>query len=89
MTVVRRIGVSGVLVSCFENRSADRVDYGPVLARGDMPDKLRPDPVAPAFSDDSDDVSPLAGGVLNSVGRTLSQGICYLLITALTIFGGG
>jgi len=70
MTVSRLIGVSRVSVSC----SADRVDYGPVLVHGGMPGgKPRPDPVAPAFSDDSDDVSPLAGGVLNSLGRTLSQ----------------
>jgi len=54
------------------------VDYDAVLARGDKPDRLRPEPVAPAFSYDSDDVSPLTGGVLNSPGRTLSQGICYL-----------
>jgi len=74
-------------MSCFANRSANRTDYYAVLARGDKPDKLRPDLVAPAFSYDSD--SPLAGGVLNSLDRILSQGICYLLITALTIFGGG
>jgi len=54
------------------------MDYEAVLARGDKPDRLRPEPVAPAFSYDPDDVSPLAGGVLNSLGRTLSQGICYL-----------
>jgi len=40
MAVVRWIGVSGVLVNCFANRSADRVNYDPVLTRGDMPDKL-------------------------------------------------
>jgi len=52
-------------MSRFANRSANRVDYDAVLARGDKPDRLRPEPVAPASSYDSDDVSPLAGGVLN------------------------
>jgi len=62
----------------FANRSANRVDYDVVLARGDKLDRPRPEPVAPVFFYDSDDVSPLAGGVLNPLGRTLSQGICYL-----------
>jgi len=65
-------------MSRFADRSANRVDYDAVLARGDKPDRPRPEPVAPAFSHDSDDVSSLAGGVLNSLSRTLSQGICYL-----------
>jgi len=62
----------------FASRSVCQVDYDGVLSREDTPDKPRPDPVAPAFSYDSGDVLPLGGGVLNSLGRTLSQGICYL-----------
>jgi len=53
-------------MSRFANRSVNRVDYD-VLTRGDKPDRLRPEPVASTFSYDSDDVSPLAGGVLDSL----------------------
>jgi len=74
VTVVRRMLIRrflcvSVLVSGFANRSANRED---------TPDRLRPMLVAPAFSYDSDDVLPLAGGVLGSPGRTLLQRICYL-----------
>jgi len=65
-------------MSRFANRSANRVDYDAVLARGDKRNRLRPEPVAPAFSYDSDDISLLAGDVLNSLSRILSQRICYL-----------
>jgi len=53
------------------------MDYDAVLTRGDKPGKLRPDPVAPAFSYDSDDVSPLAGDVLNSLGHYRKEFAIY------------
>jgi len=50
------IGCIGELFhESFRGSDYGPVDYDPVLARGDMPDKLRPDPVAPASSYDSDD----------------------------------
>jgi len=59
---------------------------GAILTPGGRPDKRRLEPDAPAFSCDAGDASPLAGDVLSLLGRALSEGFCYIVITALMDF---
>jgi len=59
---------------------------GAILVLRGRPDRRRLEADAPAFSCDAGDVSPLAGGVLSLLGRALSEGFYYIVITALMNF---
>jgi len=64
----------------------NRFVTGAVVIPGGKPDRRRPEADAPAFSYDAGDVLPLAGGILDLLGRALSQGIYYIVITLLMDF---
>jgi len=69
-------------ISCYVNS----VNYGTIVIRGGKPDRRRPEANAPAFSYNAGDVLPLDGCILDLLGRPLSQGIYYIVITLLIGF---
>jgi len=78
---VQRVSVStNRYISCYVNC----VNYGAVLICGSKPDRRRPEADAPVFSYDA--VLPLDRCVLDLLGRPLSQGIYYIVITLLMGF---
>jgi len=67
-------------------RYVNRHVNGAILIRGGKLDRRRPEADAPAFSYDARDVLPLDGCVLDLLGRLLSLGIYYIVITLLIDF---